>query len=395
MKVLFVLLNISSNLTDSGMYEDMILQYIKNGHDVTVITGSQQETKLYYDNSARILRVKSLPVLYVKNLIYKGVGMATLPWFFKMAYNRYLKKERFDWLVMPTPPITLIDVVKYIKKKSKAKLYIILRDIHPQSSASLGEIKYKWMEKYLYRRSDIGYRISDIIGCMSPANIDFIKKEHDIPQSVKCKVLYNWMSYVPYDSAKVDIREKYKLEDKFVVLFGGNIGLGQCVENIVDLADHYKNNDNIRFVIIGKGVKKDSLVQQVHKLNLHNVIFMDFMPRNEYLSFVKNVDLGLISIHGNNAAPTCPSKIISYMSLKVPVLALINRNSDYGQVYIEKPNAGFWTVASDKESVYRLFDKLYSDKNLRKQMGEDGYKFYCENLTTEKVYNEMIKQMEQ
>lgn len=395
MKILFALLHISSDLSNSGMYEDLVMQFRNEGHDVSVIAGSTEETRFTNNNGIRVLRVKSLPILGVKNLIHKGIGMATLPMFFKFAYKKYFRNENFDWIVMPTPPITLIDVVKYIKRRSGAKLYLLLRDIHPQSSASLGVIKYKWMEKYLYKRSDIGYKASDIIGCMSPANITFIQHEHNIPSKVKCEVLYNWMSYVPYDSAKVDIREKYKLEDKFVVLFGGNIGLGQCVENIVDLADHYKNNDNIRFVIIGKGVKKDSLVQQVHKLNLHNVIFMDFMPRNEYLSFVKNVDLGLISIHGNNAAPTCPSKIISYMSLKVPVLALINRNSDYGQVYIEKPNAGFWTVASDKESVYRLFDKLYSDKNLRKQMGEDGYKFYCENLTTEKVYNEMIKQMEQ
>ena len=394
MKILFTLLRMPADLNNGGMYSDLFMEFKKNGHDVTVMAGSQDETCLYEERGVRLLKVKSMPVLYVKNLIKKGIGMATLPWYFKRAYKKYLKDEQFDWIVMPTPPITLIDVVKYIKKRSGAKLYMVLRDIHPQSSASLGEIRYKWMVDYLYRRSDLGYRLSDIVGCMSPANISFIQKEHKIPSTTRCTVLYNWMNYQPYEKEDFsDLRKKFNLEGKFIVLFGGNLGLGQCVENIADLAAHYINNDNIRFVIIGKGVKKDALQQMAEEQHLSNMIFMDFMPRNEYLRFVKSADLGLISIHGNNAAPTCPSKVLSYMSLKIPVLALINKNNDYGQILEEKAKAGYWAVASDKEKVYSLFDKIYADAHLREEMGENGYRFFCENLTTEKVFAEMIKQM--
>ena len=394
MRVLFTLLHLATDLKSSGMYLDMALKFAADGHQVTIIAGSEGETTFKEEFGMRVLRVHSLPILYVQNLIKKGVGMAMLPWYFKRAYKKYLKDEKFDWIVMPTPPITLIDVVKYIKKRSGAKLYMVLRDIHPQSSASLGEIKYKWMENYLYRRSDLGYRLSDIVGCMSPANITFIQKEHKIPSSTKCTVLYNWMNYQPYeDEDSSELRTKYNLGKKFLVLFGGNLGLGQCVENIADLANHYVSNDNIRFVVIGKGVKKEALQQMAKEQKLTNMLFMDFMPREDYLKFVKSVDLGLISIHGNNAAPTCPSKVLSYMSLKIPILALINKNNDYGQILEEKAKAGCWAVASDKEKVYSLFDKIYSDAQLRKNMGENGYKFFCENLTTDKVYAEMIKQM--
>lgn len=382
------------NINDGGMYADLFMEFKNNGHDVTVIAGSQDETKMYEEQGVRLLKVKSMPILYVKNLIKKGVGMATLPWYFKRSYNKYLKDEHFDWIVMPTPPITLIDVVKYIKKRSGAKLYMILRDIHPQSSASLGEIRYKWMVDYLYHRSDLGYQLSDIVGCMSPANISFIQKEHNIPETTRCTVLYNWMNFQPYTEGDYsDLRKKFKLEGKFIVLFGGNLGLGQCVENIADLAAHYIENDNIRFVIIGKGVKKDALLQMAKEQNLTNMIFMDFMPREDYLCFVKSADLGLISIHGNNAAPTCPSKALSYMSLKIPILALINKDNDYGQILEEKAKAGFWAIANDKEKVYSLFDKIYADAKLRKDMGENGYDFFCKYLTTDKVYAEMIKQM--
>lgn len=373
---------------------DMAQKYASEGHQVTIITGSEGKTNFQMELGMRVLRVHSLPVLYVKNLLMKGIGMATLPWFFKRAYKIYLKDEKFDWIIMPTPPITLIDVVKYIKKRSGAKLYMVLRDIHPQSSASLGEIRYQWMVNYLYRRSDLGYRLSDIVGCMSPANIKFIQQEHKIPNSTRCTVLYNWTNFQPYKTEdSSELRKKYHLEGKFLVLFGGNLGLGQCVENIADLAAHYLNNDNVRFVIIGKGVKKDALQDMAKEQDLTNMIFLDFMPREDYLRFVKSADLGLISIHGNNAAPTCPSKALSYMSLKIPILALINKNNDYGQILADKAKAGFWAVASDKERVYNLFDMIYSDAQLRKNMGENGYNFLCENLTTDKVYAEMIKQM--
>jgi glycosyltransferase involved in cell wall biosynthesis len=394
MKILFTLLSLPKDIKSGGMYLDMTQRFAADGHKVTIIAGSDCETTFKEEIGMMVLRVHSLPILYVKNLIKKGVGMALLPWAFKRAYKKYLKDETFDWIVMPTPPITLIDVVKHIKKKSGAKLYMVLRDIHPQSSASLGEIKFKWMVNYLYRRSDLGYRLSDVVGCMSPANITFIQKEHKIPASTRCTVLYNWMNYHPYVNDDFsELRTKYNLEGKYVVLFGGNLGLGQCVENIADLANHYLSNDDIRFVVIGKGVKKDDLHQMAVEQNLTNMIFMDFMPREDYLRFVKSADLGLISIHGNNAAPTCPSKALSYMSLKIPILALINKNNDYGQILEEKAKAGYWAVASDKERVYYLFDKLYCDARLRKEMGENGYRFFCENLTTDKVYAEMIRQM--
>lgn len=393
MKILFTLLSFPKDIQSSNMYMDLALEFVKNGHQVTVIAGDTT-TSYRIENGMSVLRVKSLPILYVNSMIKKGVGMALLPYSFKMAHRKYLRKEKFDWTVMPTPPITLIDFVKSLKRKTGAKLYMVLRDIHPQSSASLGEIKRKWMIQYLYNRSDIGYRISDIVGCMSPANIDFIQKEHKIPTTTKCRVLYNWMNYQQYiEEDFSDLREKYGLKGKYLVLFGGNIGQGQRVENIADLAKHYLPNDNIVFVIIGKGIKKDYLQHLAQEQGLNNILFLNYMPREDYLRFVKSADLGLISIHENNAAPTCPSKAVSYMSLKIPMLALINFNNDYGQIVEDQAKAGYWAVGSDKEKVYDLFDKLYSNRDLRKQMGENGYRFYCEHLTTEKVFAEMIKQM--
>ena len=125
---------------------------------------------------------------------------------------------------------------------------------------------------------------------------------------------------------------------------------------------------------------------------MKNIKFIEFMPRDEYLDFVKSVDIGLISINERYKVPTCPSKAVSYMSLKIPIFAMINATNDYGEI-IEKAGAGYWAIGNDKDSVYTLFDKMCNDVTLRKKMGENGYNFYLENLTSEIAYNTIINQI--
>lgn len=358
-----------------------------------MIGSSLVRTRQTTEARMNVVRVKSGKIVGEPNRMKKGIAMALIPVHFKKAYNRYLQNSSFDWIVMPTPPITLIDFVATAKRKSGAKLYLILRDIHPQSSWSLGEIPYKWMYDYLDRRSRRGYGLSDLIGCMSQRNIDYILEEYPDVTASKMRILYNWLQPQEQSLGSSDIRKKFKIENKIVALFGGNIALGQRIENIADLVYHYKGNDKVVFVIIGKGVKKQELMELTVGKGLTNVLFLDYMPQKEYLNLIRSVDIGLISINENNAAPTCPSKLASYMSMKIPVLAMINRNNDYGQM-IEKANAGFWAVGSDKELIYAYFDKLMASPELRKNMGESGYEFFINNMTTEIAANTMLRQME-
>ena len=102
--------------------------------------------------------------------------------------------------------------------------------------------------------------------------------------------------------------------------------------------------------------------------------------------------MGLISINERYAVPTCPSKLVSYFALKVPVLALINPGNDVGAL-IETAGAGFWAVGSDWERVVTLFDRLYEDPALRKSMGEKGQQFYREHLTARKAYQILMQQI--
>lgn len=394
MNILFVLLELPAESKSSGMYGNLAEVFQRKGHNVTIIAPDVDHEKTFSasERGMMVVRVASKETQGIGNMFQKGIALATLPFYFKKAYKKYLEGEKFDWIVMPTPPITLSGFVKYVKQRTGAKFYLILRDIHPQSVWSIGLLHNKLEYKFLDRKARTGYQTADLIGCMSQGNIDFIKKEYPDLKMGKGVLLYNWVTEPPQAEPDDTLRSRLDLEGKFVALFGGNLGKGQRIENIAYLAEHYLENKNIVFLIIAKGVEKDRLVRIAEEKGLTNIRFMDFMPQKDYLNLTRSVDLGLVSINENYRVPTCPSKAVSYMAAGVPVFAMINPGSDYGQ-WIEDAGAGYWAVGSDKEKTVEVFDRLYSDSDLQKRMSIAGRQFYEKNCTVEAAYETMIKQM--
>lgn len=402
MNILFLTLSLpNGNGTVANMYYDLITEFRNNGHQVTVMTIMNQDGSTYSEeNGLKIIRVKTLQTQNRKNLIIKGIAYALLPYNFKRAYKKHINNKQFDWVFLPTPPITLVDLVSFIKKKSGAKFYLILRDIHPQSAVSIGLIKYKFMQNYLEKRAKRGYNMANLIGCMSPGNIEFIKNNYSNLNSNKLVLLYNWQKDESGEKSLIitksndNIRIKFGLENKVIALFGGNIGYGQRVENLYLLASHYKNNDSIRFIVIGKGVMKEKLIKLVKDDQLDNVFFLDFLPRDEYLQLLKSVDIGLVSINEKYSVPTCPSKAVSYMSLGIPIFAMINPGNDYGKI-IEEAGAGYWTIGGDIGNIdFSKFDKLLNSNEVRQKASRNGLEFYKQNLTSEVAFKTILKQIE-
>lgn len=394
MKILFLMLQLAPEGKSGGMYADLAEQFRDGGHNVTIMAPDVNHSSCFMgkERGMCVLRVASKETQCVPSMVKKGIALATLEYYYKKGYRKYLKNEKFDWILMPTPPITLSKFAAYVKKRSGAKFYLILRDIHPQSIWSIGLLHNKLEYKFLDKKARVGYQAADLIGCMSQGNIDFIKGQYPRMKMDKGVILYNWVMESDNSLVDASIRAKYGLEGKFVALFGGNLGKGQRIENIAYLAEHYKDNPNIVFLIISKGVEKDRLEAIAEERHLENLKFVGFMPQADYLNVVKSVDMGLVSINEKYAVPTCPSKAVSYMSMGIPMFAMINPGSDYGQV-IEDAGAGYWVVGSDKEKTVKLFDKIYKDADLRKSMGLAGRKFYEENCTPEVAYKTMVRQM--
>ena len=299
-----------------------------------------------------------------------------------VKFKKYFSKHRFDLVVTPTPPITFVDIVAWLKKKYPLQSYLILRDIFPQNARDLEMMKNALLFSYFRRQEKKLYRYSDYIGCMSQGNIDYVIKHNPEVNPKKLSLLPNWQKVYPLAEKNEKVKAKYGLAGKYIAIFGGNIGEPQKIENIVALANEYRNNNSIVFLIIGSGTRKKYLEQLVIDYGLNNIIIKDQLPRADYQELVCNADVGLISLNEKFTIPNIPSKTLSYFNAKVPILAAIDANTDYGKI-LELSGSGLWSVTGDIKKYKDNFDRLYNEPVLRTQMGENGYAYLVRHLTPE------------
>lgn len=397
MDILFLMITFPDIEKDSNLYSDLAEEFRNNGHQVYVATllEKKHNRKTYLENvkNLSILRVRAGDWFNTNSLLVKGITTLTIANYFKKDIKKYFNKIKFDLVIYPTPPITFAPVVKYIKKRDKCKSYLILRDIFPQNARDLGLMNNSLLFNYFRKKEQQLYDLSDHIGCMSQGNIKYVL-EHNNIDGGKLGILYNWKK-IDYDTKNdaVDYKKKYGLENKFVAIFGGNIGLPQELEFLLELAKEYKNRSDIVFYIIGKGAQKEKIVNLINYHKLSNVIIKDYIPRDEYRNLLKQCDIGLINLNRTFTIPNMPCKIVDYFNASIPILASTDKNTDLKQ-FLQDARAGLWSETGDLEAYKGNFEKLLNDKKLRKELGENGRKFLEENLSVERTYQIISKHFE-
>jgi len=389
MKIVYLALIYPIKKGASSLYSDLISEFIKNGHEVLVIAPYRDGAKLglHKEGNVDVLRIKTLD-LFSSSILKKGMANILLPNQYIKAIKKHIVNYNFDLILIPTPPITLVGVVKWIKKRTQAKVYLILRDIFPQNAVDLKLMKKGGVLHAFFRKKEIElYDVSDSIGCMSKANVEYVKRYNPNLNCDKLHLLPNWQNLATYDSCdNHEVKKAYGLENKFVLIFGGNIGKPQKMENIVSLAKSVEEIEDIVFFIVGKGTEMERLKQLVSSQNLKNMILKDQLPREDYNRLLQIANVGLISLSEDFTIPNFPSKLNSYFNLKIPVLASIDVHTDVGEV-LESIQAGFWAEAGNTTLLKEKLIKLYSDKELCIKMGQNGYDYVSKNLLPSHAYS--------
>lgn len=398
MNVLFLMISFPDIKKDSNLYSDLAEEFRNNGHKVYVATllekRYKQSTYLEKVKDVSILRVRAGNWFNTNSVIKKGLTTITIANYFKRAVQKYFGNIKFDLVIYPTPPITFAPVVKYIKKRDKCKSYLILRDIFPQNVRDLGLLNNQLLFNYFRRKEKQLYDISDYIGCMSEGNIRYILEHNDIDEN-KLEILYNWEKILHNNEVlTIDCKKKYGLENKFVAVFGGNIGLPQELEFLLELAKEYKGRDGIVFLIIGKGAQKQKIVDLIKSENILNVMIKDFLPRDEYDNLMKQCDIGLINLSSKFTIPNIPSKTIAYFKAGIPILASTDKNTDYKDLLLKKAKAGLWSETGDLKTYKNNFEKLLNNRKLREELGKNGRKFLEENLSVKRAYQIIMNHFE-
>ena len=394
MRVLYLGLAVPNMNEYHNMFTDMMVEFKKQGHEIVVIgpTVNDDEVGLQIEDNIQVLRVPTMKLFGVGKFA-KGVANILLPYQYKKALKKSGLDLNFELVMMPTPPITLASTASWLKKKYGSKFYLILRDIFPQNAVDLSMMAEGGMIFNYFRKKEIQmYNMADSIGCMSQGNIDFVVKQNPKIDASKLHLLPNWSRLLPLSSQEKiqNLKKQLELEDKFVVLFGGNIGRPQKMENIVALAKSCQDVKDMFFLIIGFGNEKENLKKRITSEGIGNIKLMDSLSRADYFDALQIAEVGLISLSEEFTIPNIPSKALVYYNTKKPILAAIDTNTDFGKI-LEDANCGLWAESNNTPLLKEKLLSLYNDDEKRKQMGENGYNYLKNELLTDMAYKTIIE----
>lgn len=401
MNILFLTMSLGlRNVSASGIYTDLMRKFRNEGHEVYIIYPNERRTgrptSVEVSNGVHCLGVRTLNVTKT-SIVEKGVGQLLLEELFMRAMNKYFGDVRFDLILYSTPPITFNKVIREAKKRNpQAMTYLLLKDIFPQNAVDLGMMTKTGIKGLLYRmfrrKEKELYRISDFIGCMSPANVRYVLENNPEVKAEKVEIAPN--SYdVPGESQKDEetksIREKYGLPvDVPIFIYGGNMGRPQGIPFLVECMRAVKDREDCHFVIVGDGTEYPKLEAFVNECRPKAVSVFRRLPKEDYDRLAEACNVGLIFLDYRFTIPNYPSRLLPYLMTRKPIIACTDPNCDTGAL-AEGNGYGLYCPSNSVEAFVKTIDRMLASDI--KQMGENGYRFFLDNYTTEHTFKAIVK----
>ena len=365
MKIIFLTLLDFNSYSENNIYCDLLREFVKAGHDVYCVSPTERRhnKNTHFEENGHLLKLK-IGNTQKTNIVEKGISTLLIEPQFISAIKKHFADVKFDLVIYSTPPITLANVVKYLKKRDNAQSYLLLKDIFPQNAVDIGMLSKKgWkgiIYKYFRNKEKKLYALSDKIGCMSEANVDYVLKNNPEIPAEKVEVCPNSIEVrdmrLNIDDA-VKMREKYGIpQDKKVFVYGGNLGKPQGIPFIIDCLKSQSSNKNAYFLIVGDGTEYGKLQKYFDEAKPENAKLMSRLPKEDYDRMIGACDVGMIFLDHRFTIPNFPSRLLSYMQAGLPVLACTDPNTDIGKILVEN-NLGWWCESNDVAA----FDEVVSN----------------------------------
>lgn len=355
------------------MMHELALEFLHSGLVVTVVTPDPDLKESYALDDLdgiKVLRFRSGRIKNVSKPI-RLINEILLSFRAVKALSQWFSSNPHEFIVFYSPTIFWSGLVRYLKKIWKSPSYLILRDFFPQWVIDNGIIGKHSILAYLFRFYERKlYATADIIGIQSPANLKWFSETN--PHLRNIQLLYNWASPLAKskNSIQVDIRKKYNLGNRIIFFYGGNIGHAQDMKNLLILAERMLTFSNVHFLFLGAGDEFQLVHDTIQNKNLSNCLLLESVSQELFTSILKQIDVGLFTLHPDHKTHNFPGKILGYMQVGVPILGAVNQGNDLKNV-IENVNAGFVSNAGDHESLYRNAVTLL-DAKLRKTIGKNA-----------------------
>lgn len=360
---------------------------IRQGHKFTIVASNLsyltgQSTvegkglvKEQIIDNIRVLRAYTYPSLH-KSFVWRIISFLS---FMFTSIIAALRAGKIDLVIGTSPPIFQALSAWLVSLLRRRPFLLEVRDLWPEFAIDMGVLKNpilislsRWLERFLYARATH-------IVVNSPAYRDYLIQTKGIAEN-KVTLIPNGVDTTVFSGEENGdaIREKYRLDNKFVVTYAGALGMANDISTILRAADQVRNDNRVHFLLVGDGKERANLEDQAHALELSNVTFTGSLPKKEMPAILAASDVCVATLKNIPMfRTTYPNKVFDYMAAAKPTVLAID---GVIREVVETAKGGIFVQPGDADALAKAVQELNADRTRAQSMGAAARKYVVEHF---------------
>lgn len=403
MKITVWGINYAPEVTGIGPYNTALCRFLADrGHEVRMVT-----TFPYYphwqkrrEDCDAIYRTDAVENVTVHRCWHyvprKATALRRIAHelsFVVSAFLRLLFLPVPELVVVVSPPL-LLGAAAWIFRLLTGVPYIFhVQDLQPDAAGALGMVRSGTFMKCLHALERCAYQHAARVSGISPAMMTAFSdkgvpagQQFYFPNPVLC----------PDDAtlpALGQFRQRHNIpEDKFLVVYSGNLGRKQGLEILIEAA-RFIQDKRVQFVLCGEGTQRAHLEELSQVRAITNVLFLPLQEPAHYAELMVDADICVIPQQPGSGRCFLPSKLLAALAYAKPVLAVADAASDL-VAFVEEGKCGVCLPAGDPQLLARNLDDLVAAPMRIKPMGSNGRRF-VERFSVDEIFDRVECVLEQ
>jgi colanic acid biosynthesis glycosyl transferase WcaI len=370
---------------------------VKRGHEVRVVTAmpNYPERQIYeeyrgkfylteYKNGVEIQRsyvwIRPQPNLLDRVLLDAS--------FVVTSFIPALFGWRPDVILSTSPSLPSCVPVALLGWLRACPVVLNLQDILPEAAVHVGLLKNKLLIQLFALLEKFAYHTASKISVIADGFVDNLRSKG--VEADKIVQIPNWVdvNFIrPLSKQNNPFRVTHNLNDKFVVLYSGNIALTQGLESVVKAASVLRHIPDIVFVIVGEAKGLERLQQECLDCGADNVLLLPFQPRKHLPQMLAAADVGLVVQKKNVISFNMPSKIQVLLASGRALVASVPDNGTAARA-IRQSGGGVIVPPEDPQTLAMAILDLYQNPEKVKTLGYKSRQYAVEHYSFEQALNQ-------
>jgi glycosyltransferase involved in cell wall biosynthesis len=316
-------------------------------------------------------------------------------YFLSVSWGLLWRSQRGPLLIVSNPPF--LGLVGYLLRLLRGRPFVyLIHDVFPDAAVTLGYLKADgWVSRIWDRVNRLVLTHASRIVVLGEGTKTLIARKGGDGVADRIRVIHNWVDEAfirPLPKSENPFVREHGLEGRFVVLYAGNLGLGQDLETVIGAAERVRDRDMV-FLFIGEGGKKKKLQAMVQERGLDNVRFLPYQPRDVLPYSATCSDVSLVALERGVEGLSMPSKLYTIMASGRPVVAIVEKGLEVARIVAEG-NCGESVEPGDVDGLVRVLDHYGSNPEICERDGRNGRAHFQAHFTRTLALREYFEVLE-